>query len=129
MSDIRRRIDTDADVSEGLAALLAADPRLIPVSEVAGPLPLRRRPPGFEGLAAIITSQQISRFAAADTALRSAGLSGAKIRTLTGIATAISEGFDLGGVEDLPPDEARAALVALKGIGPWTAEIYLLFCV
>ena len=64
-----------------------------------------------------------------EEALRSAGLSGPKIRTLTGIAAAAADGFDLIAVHDLPAEQAMATMTALKGIGPWTAEIYLLFCV
>ena len=144
-------IQTDADVAGALAALLAADPRLAPVAEFAGPIPLRRRPGGFEGLAAVITSQQISgiaaesiwkRFRAAvdpftpdqllathEDVLRAAGLSRPKIRTLFAVAHACRDGFAIDALHDLPAEEAIAAMTALKGIGPWTAEIYLLFCV
>ena len=136
---------------EALKALLAADPRLAPIAEIAGPLPLRRRPGGFEGLASIITSQQISDcgggfhlgalqgrsrsvhagafLRTSEETLRAVGLSGAKIRTLAGIAAAAADGFDLIAVHDLPAEQAVATMTALKGIGPWTAEIYLLFCV
>ncbi len=144
-------IETMRDVTRGVKALLAADPRLVPVAEFAGPLELRRREGGFEGLASIVTAQQISGGAAAsiwgrlkttiepftaeqflltsEEALRAAGLSSAKIRTLTGIAAAAADGFDLVAVHDLPAEQAMATMTALKGIGPWTAEIYLLFCV
>ncbi len=144
-------IETKRDIARALKGLLSADPRLAPVAEVAGPLPLRRREGGFEGLASIVTAQQISDSAAAsiwsrlkttidpftaeqflrtsEEALRAAGLSGAKIRTLTGIAAAAADGFDLIAVHDLPAEQAMATMTALKGIGPWTAEIYLLFCV
>jgi DNA-3-methyladenine glycosylase II len=61
--------------------------------------------------------------------LRAVGQSGAKVRTLTGIAAAAADGFDLIAVHDLPAEEAVKTMTALKGIGPWTAEIYLLFCV
>jgi DNA-3-methyladenine glycosylase II len=146
-----RRIDCDADVGEGLAALLAADPRLAVIAEAAGPVPLRRRRGGFEGLAAIVTAQQISTTAAAsiwtrfaatvdpftpdkvlatpEDCLRAAGLSRPKIRTLTGIAAACAAGLDLEALHELPPEDATAALRTLKGVGVWTAEIYLLFCV
>ncbi len=146
-----QRIETAADVDAALAELVAADPRLKRVAEIAGPIPLRRRPGGFEGLAAIVTTQQISSAAAAsiwrrltsainpfvaeqflaapEEALSAAGLSRAKIRTLTSVAAACRDGFDLDELHDLPADEAMARMVALKGIGPWTAEIYLLFCV
>jgi DNA-3-methyladenine glycosylase II len=146
-----RLIDSDADVAEALGALLAADLRLVPLAEVVGPLPLRRRPGGFEVLAAIVTSQQISTAAAAsiwrrletairpftphqflaatEETLRAAGLSRPKIRTLKEIAAACAGGLDIEALHDLPEHEAVAALVALPGIGRWTAEIYLLFCV
>src|SRR5688500_615016 len=146
-----RQIETAADIQAGLADLLAADPRLQAVAEIAGPIPLRRRRGGFEGLAAIVTSQQISSAASAsiwarlsaaidpftadkflatpDETLRAAGLSRPKIRTLTEVAGACADGLDLDALHGLAADEAMARLVALKGIGPWTAEIYLLFCV
>jgi DNA-3-methyladenine glycosylase II len=146
----RRPIETDKDVARGLKRLLVVDPRLVPVARIAGPLPLRRRAGGFEGLAAIITSQQIStaaassiwtRFkaavdpftperylAASDETLRAVGLSRAKVLTLRGIAAASADGFDLLAVQQLPAEQAIATMTALKGIGPWTAEIYLLFC-
>jgi DNA-3-methyladenine glycosylase II len=146
-----QRIETAAEIEAGLAGLLAADPRLRAIAEIAGPIPLRRRRGGFEGLAAIVTSQQISSSASAsiwarlsaaigpftaekflatpEEALRAAGLSRPKIRTLTGVAAACADGFDVEGLHDLAADEALAKMVALNGIGPWTAEIYLLFCV
>jgi DNA-3-methyladenine glycosylase II len=145
------RIDTDADIAAGLAHLLAADPRLVAVAEEAGPLPLRRRPGGFSGLASIMVSQQLStasagaiwgRLAAAydpftpqalirarTTRLASLGLSGPKIRALKEIAKAIASGrLDCEALPDLPAEAAHAALCAVHGIGPWSADIYLLFC-
>lgn len=145
-----RRIATPADIAAGLAHLTAADPRLAAVAAIAGPVPLRRRPAGFEGLAAIVTSQQISdaaadaiwtRLAAAVTpftpenllaaetaALQAAGLSQPKIRTLRAAAAACADGLDLAALAALPAEAATARLTALPGIGPWTAEVYLLFC-
>lgn len=144
-------IETEKDVARGLKALVRIDPRLVPLAKATAPLPLRRREGGFEGLAHIITSQQISGAAAAsiwgrfkgavvpftpetflrtsEETLRATGLSGAKVRTLTGIAAAAADGFDLIAVHDLPAEDAVKTMTALKGIGPWTAEIYLLFCV
>ena len=61
--------------------------------------------------------------------LRACGLSNAKIRALRALAQAIVEGgLDLKGLGDLDAEEAHKALVAVKGIGPWTADIFLLFC-
>ena len=57
---MHRRIDTEADLAAGLAVLIAADSRLAEVAAVAGPLPLRRRPGGFAGIASIVVSQQLS---------------------------------------------------------------------
>jgi len=58
-----------------------------------------------------------------------AGLSAPKIRTLKAIAKAIDRGeLDLPALVKKPADEAHAVLTAVHGIGPWTADIYLLFC-
>src|SRR4030095_15402231 len=57
------------------------------------------------------------------------GLSAAKIKTLKAIATAIDKGvIDLDALAEKPADEAHATLTELHGVGPWTADIYLLFC-
>jgi DNA-3-methyladenine glycosylase II len=144
-------IRNDEDVREGLAQLLLLDPRLIDVAADAGPLPLRLREPGFEGLAHIIVSQMVSRASAEaiwrrmrpgdvlltaevyaalhPEAWREFGLSRAKAETLARIAEAAASGtLDLSALSGLPPAEAMAALTALKGVGPWTAEVYLMFC-
>lgn len=145
------QLRTEADMAEGLAHLGVVDPTLLPIIAKAQVVPLRQDRPGFEGLARIICAQQISRFAAEaiwnrlsqtvspfaprnflgtdEEALRLAGLSRAKIETLTGIATACVEGFDMDRLAGLPADEAIAAMTAHKGIGQWTAEVYLLFCI
>jgi DNA-3-methyladenine glycosylase II len=144
-------IHSQADLELATAQLVALDPRLAPILAIAGPPPLRRREGGFAGLASIVVSQQLSTASAAaiwgrltamldplDAAallrvraprLKRAGLSAAKIRTLKSIAAALASGtLDLAALVDRPADEAHAALTALHGIGPWTADIYLLFC-
>jgi DNA-3-methyladenine glycosylase II len=144
-------IHTKSDLEAGLVDLVAADPRLVPVFALAGQPPLRRRAGGFAGLAAIIVAQQLStasanaiwgRLSAAfdplhPGALRRArsaklqriGLSAAKIKTLKAIAAALDSGtIDLDALTEKPADEAHAALTQLHGVGPWTADIYLLFC-
>jgi DNA-3-methyladenine glycosylase II len=144
-------IHTEADLDAGLAALANIDPRFVPVIALAGRPPLRRRAHGYAGLAAIIVSQQLStasagaiwgRLTAAfdpfepaalirarPARLARLGLSGAKIRALKAIARAIEKGeIDLAKLVDLPADAAHAALTALHGVGPWTADIYLLAC-
>ncbi|HSO47860.1 MAG TPA: DNA-3-methyladenine glycosylase 2 family protein [Rhizobiaceae bacterium] len=146
-----RVISCVADIEEGLAALVAADARLAPVCVQAGEVPLRRSTTDFAGLASIIVSQQVSKasadaifsrlkamvdpldaatlLAAGEARLREAGLSGPKQRTLINIAQAVDGGeLDLQGLAFMPAGEAIAAMTAIKGIGPWTAEIYLLFC-
>jgi DNA-3-methyladenine glycosylase II len=52
-----------------------------------------------------------------------------KSRRLYGVAGSLFDGYDLDGLDRVSAIEATAALVTLKGIGPWTAESYLLFCV
>jgi DNA-3-methyladenine glycosylase II len=144
-------IHTESDLDAALAALSLADPRFGSLLAAAGRPPLRRRPDGFAGLAAIIVAQQLStasagaiwgRLAAAfdpveHTALLRArparlarlGLSGPKIRALKAIARAIDRGdLAIAALADLDPEAAHAALTAIHGIGPWTADIYLLSC-
>lgn len=144
------RIQSDEALANGIAALVALDGRWAEVRAIAGQPPLRWREAGFSGLAWVIVSQQLS-VAAADSilkrlhariapfepvaflaedeaALRGCGLSRPKIAALTTLAQAVASGaLDLAKLDDLPADEARARLVALKGIGPWTADCYLLF--
>src|SRR6202012_6097771 len=58
-------LETQADLEEAIQALLKQDPRLQPVFEITGMPALRRREPGFAGLAHIITGQQLSTASAA----------------------------------------------------------------
>ena len=60
-----RVIRGEEDIREGLAALAVTDPRLLPVIDAAGPVPLRLMEPGFAGLAFIVVSQMISKASAA----------------------------------------------------------------
>jgi len=145
-----RLILTEADMIEGLEHLQRADPRLVPVVETAGPVGIRYRPPGFEGIARIVMGQQLSvasadaiwgRFEAllgeataenylrqSEEALRAAGLSGGKIKTLNALAEAAAGGLDLEVLAAEPAEVATEKLTAIHGIGRWTAEIFLLFC-
>ncbi|MFO1185394.1 MAG: DNA-3-methyladenine glycosylase 2 family protein [Bauldia sp.] len=145
-----RRIDSPADVAEGIQFLRTRDPRLHPVIEAAGAIPLRRLSPGFAGLAQVVVSQQLSAAAATtiwtrlvqqldpvdehsiaaaeESELRAAGLSRPKIRTLKALSHACRSGLMLHELADRPAETLRAALTAVTGIGPWTADIYLLFC-
>ncbi len=146
-----RFLHEEADLDAALAILATADARLARLIDVAGRPALRRRPAGFSGLCAIICSQQLSTASAAAIwgrlvaafdpldhhAVRQAraarlarlGLSRPKIKTMKAISAAVAKGaIDLDALADMEADDAHAALTALHGIGPWTADIYLLFC-
>jgi DNA-3-methyladenine glycosylase II len=145
------RIHIEADLERGIDALVAADPRFAALIAKAGRPPLRRRTEGFAGLASTVVSQQLStasagaiwgRLAAAFDPVEPAaiirtrkerlariGLSGPKIRALKEIARAVVRGeLALATLGDIDADAAHAALTAIHGIGPWTADIYLLTC-
>ncbi|HEV3045660.1 MAG TPA: DNA-3-methyladenine glycosylase 2 family protein [Roseiarcus sp.] len=145
-------IDDEDALNAGLERLTTLDPELVgKLIAVGGRPPLRRREPGFAGLVWIIVSQQVSTasanaifkrieasfaplgaaslLAADDAALRACGLSSPKMRALRAVADAIEQRrLDLPGLASLAAEEAHRALVAVKGIGPWTADIFLLFC-
>jgi DNA-3-methyladenine glycosylase II len=145
-----RLLKTAEDLARDLDALVAADPRLAPVRAAVGPLAPRHHPPGFEGLARIVVGQMISVAAAGaiwsrlaarlgpvtaagvlaldEEAMRATGLSGGKIRTLRAVAAAARDGLDIAGLAGQSDEAATRVLLALPGIGSWTAEIYLLFC-
>lgn len=146
-----RRIVTADDIEEGLEALCRADPRLVAVREFAGQVPLRLTPPGFASLVSIVVSQQVSRasaeaifgrlarladplvpgtlLAGGEDLYRAAGLSRPKMRTLDALSAAVVEGrLDVEALSAIDAAEAIARLTAISGIGPWTAECYLLFC-
>jgi DNA-3-methyladenine glycosylase II len=63
-----------------------------------------------------------------DRTLVAAGLSGAKIRTLRALASAAADRLDLAHLDRLSDAEVHTALTAVNGIGPWTADVYLMFC-
>lgn len=143
-------IRAEADIVEGLGALIRLDPGLEPIVRAAGPVPLRLSPPGFAGLSQIIVSQMVSKASAGaiwrriiqagpvtpvdylahgPEVVAGFGLSRAKAATLEGLARAIMDGeLDLDALASLNQEEALYRLRALKGIGAWTAEVYLMFC-
>lgn len=146
------RLESEADLAAAVAQLAGRDPHIADMIAAGGPPPLRRRAGGFSGLASIVCSQQLStasaaaiwgRLEAAFTPfdhhavlaarrpkLQRAGLSLPKIKTFKTIARAVRDGgIDLDRLGDMPADEAHAKLVGMNGIGPWTADIYLLFCI
>ncbi|WP_310621856.1 DNA-3-methyladenine glycosylase family protein [Flexibacterium corallicola] len=133
-----------------LQSLIQLDERLAAVYEVAGNVPDRSQPATFEGLSHIIVGQLLSVAAAnsiwrrlqnvvvpfepdiflakSDEELLGAGLSRAKLNTLSGLARELQDGLDLGALKELSVEEAHKRLCEIKGIGPWTADIFLLFC-
>lgn len=146
------RIDTEAHLKEALEKLLVLDPRFVDVLALTGHPPMRRREGGFPGLARIVCGQQLSVASAAaiwgrletkfspldhhailkarTPQLQRVGLSMPKIRTFRHIARAVrDEHLDIDALAHMSAEEAHAQLVKIKGIGPWTADIYLMFCV
>lgn len=133
-----------------MRALLRADPDFAPILERAGPLPWRTRTPGFPGLLQAIVAQMISNQAAAaiwgrlralpgaldpegllllpDESLRGAGLSRPKVTHARVLAEAFRDGtLSAAALEVMDDVAAIARIASVKGLGVWTAEIYLLF--
>lgn len=121
------------------------------ISGLTGAPPLRRYAPDLDGLARIVVGQQLSvasadaiwrrtqatlapltaegLVSASDETLRAAGLSAPKMRTLRALGRAIVEGrLDLALLARESDDIVREQLTAVTGIGPWTADIFILFC-
>jgi DNA-3-methyladenine glycosylase II len=144
-------LNSQADLEAAIRRLVEQDPRLRPILQRTGMPALRRRAPGFAGLAAIVCGQQLSTASAAaiwgrlsaafepfhHDSLRKAradrlgrlGLSAAKIRTLKNLARELAaQRLNLDVLAEEDADAAHATLTRLHGIGPWTADVYLLFC-
>lgn len=144
-------LNSQSDLEDAVLALVKQDVRLKPILELTGMPALRRREPGFAGLAHIVCGQQLSTASAAaiwgrvsaafdpfdHQALRKAradrlgrlGLSAAKIKTLKHLARELAaERLNLDVLAEEDADAAHNTLISLHGIGPWTADVYLLFC-
>ncbi len=142
---VGRIIETEACVAEGAAWLAAKDARMAQALALCGPLPLRRQADGFDALLSAIVSQQVSvasaraiwarleaaglteaaaMAAATDDDLRAVGLSRQKARYGQALARS---GLDFVALRRRPDAEVVATLVAVPGIGLWTAEIYAMF--
>ncbi|PLC49783.1 DNA-3-methyladenine glycosidase [Pollutimonas subterranea] len=145
------RLASEEALAQQLQSLLRLDPRLCQVHDIAGPFSPRISQPGFAGLARIVCGQQLSVASASaiwnrlqaqpgattpegflaldEESICGVGLSRSKYRTLRGLAEVIvAGGLDFSAVEALGAEAAIAQLTSHKGIGPWTAEIYLMFC-
>ncbi|BBK31756.1 DNA-3-methyladenine glycosylase II [Stella humosa] len=137
-------------IAEGLLRLVEREPALAELVSATGLPRSRSRPAGFGTLLQIITGQQVSTYAAAaiwqrvallaspmtpaawvglsDEAIRGAGFSRSKAVYARDLATKLLDGsVDLDGLDAIDDEAAIRSLVAIKGIGRWTAEIYLLF--
>jgi len=144
-------INTETQLEIGLQELSKLDHSIGEVIAGLDRVPLRSRPAGFEGLAEIIVGQQVSKASATAIFGRlkesvapfssaqfleageqvwiDAGLSRAKQTTLEGLASTLEKGeLNLVDLCKIAPSKAMDELTALKGIGPWTAEVFLLFC-
>lgn len=136
------RVETEADVAAGFARLREIEPRF---AVIAGPLPLRRRADGFGALLQVIMGQQVSTASAAaiwrrleaaglnleaavavasEEELRACGLSRPKVRYAKALADA---GVNYTALRTASVDEVLEVLIAIPGIGRWTAEIYAKF--
>ncbi len=141
---------TEQSLIAGLDEAASRCPAVARALRQVGYPALRHRPPGFATLLRTIVGQQVSvasanaiwtrvagsvrpltpeaLLAADDDALRACGLSRPKIRYARALAErCLSGALDLGGLHDMPDEAAAGALVAVPGIGRWTAEVYLLF--
>lgn len=142
---IGRIIETNDCVAEGADYLARYDERFRRALTQTGPLPLRRKPDGFAALLEAIVGQQVSVAAAraiwqrlqdagfadprhvtdaSDDALRACGLSRPKVRYAKALAAADINYIHL---RSAPDDVVIETLVAVPGIGPWSAEIYAMF--
>lgn len=146
MAGMVGRIITSLDcVEEGADWLAKVEPRFAVALADVGPLPLRREDDGFPALLRAIVGQQVSvasaraiwgrlegagltdqagMAAASDTDLRAAGLSRQKARYGQALAQTC---IDFNALRNLPDVEVVKTLVAVPGIGVWTAEIYAMF--
>lgn len=137
--------------SDAVLHLRNADERWSPILDRVGPCDLKPRKDRFGTLVRAIIGQQISTaaartidarlrtlsgephdpirlIAAGEDGLRSCGLSGVKARYVLNLSEAVRDGrLPLARIGTLSDDEIKARLTAVKGIGPWTAEMFLIF--
>lgn len=141
---------SDRSFRKAISVLAARDPDLADILTAWGQPPLWTHPPGFPGIVLDILAQQVSLESAAaafaklesavpsitpehllalsDRTLKEVGFSRQKAVYVRSIAGGILDGsVQLDAVVSLDDEEARRALLQLQGVGPWTADCYLLF--
>jgi len=135
-------------MDQGVAELTGRDADLGRAVSEVGPPPFWKDRPGFATLVRFVTEQSVSLAAAAAVFgrlqaavevtpaglavlsaddFRSFGYSYAKAATLAGLAAAVNDGLSIDGLATLPDEVVSERLTSLRGIGPWTADNYLLF--
>jgi DNA-3-methyladenine glycosylase II len=142
---------SDDDIRRGVGVLRRKCAVIRMMHDRVGDPPLRNGTPGFAGLAEIVVSQQVSAASAdaiwarvekaaqpftarallkmSDEELRACGLSRPKVKTLRAVAEAVAaRTLRLETFAGKPDDEVHAEMTAVWGVGPWTADIYLMFC-
>lgn len=145
------RIDSVQSIAGHLDVLVEIDPRLAAIRALTGEVQPRIDVAGFAGISRIVCGQLLSVASAAaiwaryvqvegaldpvgflnldEPTIRAVGFSGGKYRTVRAIAEAMASGtLDFDHLETLPAEAAVGYLTAHKGIGPWTAQVYLMFC-
>lgn len=144
-------IETEADISAGVRALRRKCRHMRQIHDLVGDPPLRRHASGFSGLVRIVVGQQLSiasataiwsRLEAAivpldpdrlsdfdDAYLRQLGLSRSKVATIRTLAGALERGeLDIATLDQAEDARVHEILTGLRGFGPWSADIYIMFC-
>jgi DNA-3-methyladenine glycosylase II len=141
---------TERSLGLAVRTLAASDPALAASIGRFGPPPLWAREPSFATLVHLILEQQVSLASAVaafdrlgiatgdvtpaafltldDRTLRGIGFSRQKAGYARDLAIALTDGFDLAALTRLTDDEVRRSLIGLRGIGRWTADVYLTMC-
>lgn len=147
----RKIIESEADIAAGVRALRRKCLHLRQVHDLVGDPPLRRLEGGFPGLVRIVVGQQLSIASASaiwsrveaavvpfvpekilsldDEHMRALGLSRSKVLTIRALAEALARGdVDIEALAQAEDEEVHDVLTGLRGFGPWSADIYIMFC-
>ena len=148
---LKVRSDFTSKMPHAFDYLSSQDTTLKAVIDQYGLPNIQFRDQGFEAMCHIILEQQVSiasaratyqkllahlvditpgkMLATSDEALRGCGISRQKILYLKDMASRIENGsLDFGKLQGMPEPEIREKLLAIKGVGNWTVEVYLMFC-